>query len=71
MYEFKWNGTKRKGAEILWIHLSDITSALELLRKSAEHFLSEMVRLLYSRLPQFPLQEAKGSINYKVIQTTN
>ena len=38
----------------------------ELLRKSAEHSLSEMVRLLYARLPQFPLQETKGSVNYKV-----
>ena len=41
-------------------------SILELLRKSAEHSLSEMVRLLYERLPQFPLQEIKGSVNYKV-----
>jgi len=42
------------------------TIYLELLRKSAEHSLSEMVRLLYSRLSQFPLQETKGSVNYKV-----
>lgn len=43
-------------------------SKLELLRKTAEQALIEMVRLLYARLPQFPLQEIKGSVNYKVNQ---
>lgn len=44
------------------------TRLSELLRKSAEHSLSEMVRLLYERVPQFPLQEIKGSVNYKKLK---
>ena len=44
----------------------DADYLLDLLRKSAEHSLSEMIRMLYSRLEQFPLQETKGLINYEV-----